>query len=75
MSTREQDVVPGGPSQEEAEELNRLKPDQSKSKSKSKTGERVANVVAAVTTVLPGGTFADQIHQAVNNSPLQSNFD
>lgn len=66
---QEQDVVSGGPSQEEVRELNRLKPDQSKSKFKSKIPERVANVVAAGTTVLLGGTFVDQIHQVVNNPP------
>lgn len=80
MNPREQDIVPGGPSREEVEELNRPKTEQSKSppavrrsadsfggRGKSKIPGRVANVVAAVATALPGGTFADQIHQTVNN--------
>lgn len=62
MNTKE--IVPGGPSREEARELNQPKP-----RSKSKTGGRLMNSAAVGTAAFLGGTLAEQVHQAVNNPP------
>lgn len=67
MSIKEQDVVPGGPSQEEAKELNRPKPVQGVAL--NSRVERAVNVAAALAAAAGGVGLAATADEALRNVP------
>lgn len=69
----------GGPTREEVQEVNQPKGSKPASSGlqrgepETRWKRRALNTAAAGTAAFLGGTLAQQIHQAVNNPPLQSN--